>query len=345
MIWSTAFLLPSPAFADSVAGRVVPSESADRITGLAWVTDDPTLEFGNSPEPAPAASGSPEAQVPAPRTVSITAILDGKYKRTGWNLIFEDKRISTTPDGDFQLRVPVALGIRWIEVVAVGPDGELEREKLGIVIEDQIEFNKKFLTGKSYAVSFSLGYTTISYKQNEVPAISESAVTAKAQFLYFLVPGQWDLGGSIFTNVFAMAPTPDISTIKFLGINARVGHTLPYLSDPWRLSLMMGFYYNTMSVNPQLFGYKNVFGPQVFPLLMRKFKRKDSAIAYAKFSPITSGFSPLSPSNRELAAGAGWIHILPSGHTITLNVDTSNLQLTEQDVSSSTLTLSLGFGF
>ena len=124
---------------------------------------------------------------------------------------------------------------------------------------------------------------------------------------------------------------------------------MPFLPEPWQLTLMAGYYYTTMFVTPASFGYRNVGGPQLFPTVKRAFKSGDFASAYFKYSPIANGVSLLGPSNREIGAGASYSFAGRRANPLSAYLDYStfklDLPLQVFRMSTSSITLGASYGF
>jgi hypothetical protein len=88
---------------------------------------------------------------------------------------------------------------------------------------------------------------------------------------------------------------------------------------------MGGYYYTTMFVSPAAFGFENMTGPQLFPVIRRTLRNQDCILFYAKYSPVSSGSISLQPSSREIAGGITYSHLLSNGHSIPFSLDISNL--------------------
>ena len=113
-------------------------------------------------------------------------------------------------------------------------------------------------------------------------------------------------------------------------------------------SLSLGFsglllYYD--GVSNSAFGFRNLFGPQIFPVLKYKLNRKDTLLAYIKFAPIIS--LGLTLNNREIAGGIGYIHVLKNRHPLLINLDVADFKfgITNIPIRAISGSLSVGYGF
>jgi hypothetical protein len=335
-MWGLLLLLPlassAQVFASDEAKLVRSDNANERIEQLSWSSDTLNVFIQKESRDQP------------------TVRLEGHFDREGWNLIFEN-RVLTRADAaekDFSFDVPLRGTVTPLTLTAVGPAGGVEYEKAQISFESFSKFMeaaKKASVPKDF-VQASMGPTVVSYQQSRVPDYSLWTVTGKVSYQHLIFPPKWDFAISAFGTLLTLASNrPDIST-RYLGINLRIGYVIPGVSDPWRLGLMGGWYYSSMIVTPSAFGYKNLSGPQVFPVISRGLKGGARVGAYFKYSPIMSGLSVLSLSNRELALGANWTRPLKSGHPLSVSVDFANLgfKVGTSTVSSTSLSLSAGYG-
>jgi len=103
-----------------------------------------------------------------------------------------------------------------------------------------------------------------------------------------------------------------------------------------------GMYYNTAL---SAIGFKNMFGPQVFPEWSIRVGARDALMIYFKYSPVwVDGRLDLG-RNRELAAGIYFRHGLEGGRSIYLGIDRALLDAYTSDAEAHTRSLSIGAGF
>lgn len=304
---------------------------------------------------------------------SPVVLIKGEFRKKGWGLFWNRqwlvKQGSNTTN--FIFRVPLTGPKTQVVLKAVGPS-----QKKDIILfvnfSEFADFRKTypkdgFAQRKRFNLFVSMGPSFINYQEQNVPDISLIGLTAKLSLGYLLAPPRWDLAFNTFitalpisqTTVYydpstsLFSTTASASTVKvsarFLGINGRVGYSLPFVKAPWKLSLMAGWYFTTMIVTENAFGFKNMAGPQFFPVLSRAFAGGSSLLVYAKYSPIIG----LPFGNRELAAGAGYVLPLKNGHPMTFNLDYANVSfaLPGEDgvsttaVASTSISFSVGYGF
>ena len=238
-------------------------------------------------------------------------LLTGSYYREGWQLMRNQKPIKTNVLGGFVYEAIVTKEARAFEFEAIGPKGEIEKEKI-VVRVPSWEPQKEVVSWepKRLFIVPGLGLSSISTKETAISNYSTIALTAKASLNYLLIPKKMDLGLSVFFTAFQLTKNEPI-TARYLGFNTRVGYILPFIESPWVVSIYGGWYYTTTFVQGNSFGYRNMSGPQIYPSVRRTLPSGDVLAAYFKFSPVASSLKLLTISDREIAGGVAYIHPLP----------------------------------
>jgi len=334
-----AALLPvgPAALAREWEGTLVRSEKrSERVEGLVWKSDKFPVKY-----------------IPKGEDLQAIITLEGEIKREDWYVV-SDSDVLEKGSGEnaFTFEVPLLGKITPVEVLAVGPNGEVETEKIVIRFEESKESKKEIAAEppKRQFITGSLGPTTISYKETGVPDFSMYALTAKFSYTHLIFPPKWDFAANTFFTVLPLSSNLSNVSVRFLGINFRFGYVLQNIPRPWSVSLLGGYYYVTTFVSPPALGFVNLAGPQFFPVVRRKFRNGDAAYGYLKFSPLTNGvsFSLLSVSNRELALGGGWSTPLANGHPFSLALDISSFSFKvakrNKNIDYSTISVSAGYG-
>ena len=195
-----------------------------------------------------------------------------------------------------------------------------------------------------FNVNAGLGITSLSFKEAGIADYSSTNLTLKAGMNYHF-PSAWIIGLSGYATLSQLKKSTDVS-VRYFGLNARLGYQFPSVSN-WTFTLYGGAYYSTMFVTNNVFGFKNLAGPQIYPELRKSFNNGSAIIVYVKFCPVSEGVTTFSTTNREVAAGAAYLHPLFSGHPISLSIDYSNIYFTASPLitQTSSITISLGYGF
>ena len=274
---------------------------------------------------------------------------EGRFIRPDWNLIVDQTKVTFSKEGRFKMRIVLTQKVTDVQLVAVGPHGEREEQMLRVNYPNFALWraDQKDPLKKRHAILTAVGPSYLSYSETLSPTLSQVALTLKVNYLYLLAPPRWDFGLSGYLTVLPLTSNIPGVTARFLGLNARIGYVLPTVFEPWRVSLMGGFYYTTMFVPSGGFGFNNLMGPQFFPVVRRMFGNGDTLMSYFKFSPVGSGLTIIQLSNREIAVGAGWTHRLRGGNAIAYGLDFSDLSVSADgiDIESKSATLSVGYAW
>lgn len=274
----------------------------------------------------------------------------GHFLRKGWKLLYQDKEVQVSSNGRFTLDVPAAAYPAQFILKAKDEFGNVETQNFNLTLSagavgtDTATEPKK---QSKYSIHVGVGYSGISFDQSRRDSLSVGLVTPKLAVTYW-ISDKFDLSLSSYYSAATVSTTAaaGIDT-KFLGINGRVGYYPSFFKEPLRMGILFGFYYTTMMVTNDVFGFKNLAGPQLFPTIRYRLSPQHSLLGYFKFSPIAANFSILSLSNREVAYGLGYSFLRANGHSITFNLDASSLTLesTTTLINSNALTFGLGYGF
>ena len=283
----------------------------------------------------------------------IIATVSGVFANPEWSVIGPEKSLLVPSDREkenipFEFDVVLKGEETSVRLSAVGPNGTVQKEEVKISYPQFIAVstasNEQPSLGQSWSVA--LGISSISYSQTGLADFSEVTLTPKFSFQYPL--GQnWDLAMNAF---FASIPiSTNQSGIKayFLGVNARAGYALPFIQKPWTISLAGGGYFATMYTSGRTFGYRNMFGPQIFPVIRRSIGEKDTVGTYFKYSPVSQGGSSFSFSSHELATGISFTRLFARGRSASLSLDYSQITVDVEPVvaSASSVTVGAAYGF
>lgn len=262
---------------------------------------------------------------------------------TDWSLIVGSQTVSRDETESFQITLPLSGKVTYFQFVAISPAGEIEREVLEVKYP---RWNGVRRNPKRFSGSVGLSPTLISYQQTRLPSFSQLALTAKGSFSYAIAPNRWEAGISGFATLASVPLTNSNRTASFIGVNLRIGYSIPGISAPWKFILFGGPYFTTM-LNDGSFGFSNQIGPQFLPTVRRSLANGTLASAYVKFSPVTSQFKILSLSNREVALGGAWTWQMRRKRSVSITFDVSNLRLSNElsVIRVNTFSLGVSYGF
>lgn len=279
--------------------------------------------------------------------ISAKGKLSGAFTRPAWKLLINHKEVARASNGEFTLRIDVIGPKSFIFVSAVGPKGELEEQRFILDFpgyKPWLEAQKDFFN-KRYFLSASGGLSFLFYEEPLTPKLNQLGLTAKLSYTYLLAPPRLDFGFTGYLTAMPLTTSIPGKNARFLGLNVRLGYVLPMVEDPWRLSLMSGVYYTTMIVPDDEFGFSNLMGPQLFPVLRRTLPNGDSISGYFKFSPVGNGIWLETLQNREIAVGLSFTQRTSMWRSISYAVDLADLSLTIDGVSTRSRSASFSVGF
>ena len=306
--------------------------SDDRINDLKWNDQYSSAHLELTLD----ASGKKEERA--------VAFIAGFYQRPGWTLSRNHQPITGNARGGFSFEGIITREENRFSFEAIGPAGETEKETIEIQIaewtQEKIDASATSPVKRLLVVP-GLGVSYITTTETAVQNYSTIALTAKVGANYLLIPGKLDAGMSFYVTALQLSKSYAVSA-RYFGFNTRIGYVLPQFDPKWFISLYGGWYYTTMMVTGDVFGFKNLSGPQIYPTVRRVLDNNDVIAVYFKFSPISSSFSLLKLSDREIAGGVAYVHPLPGGHSIAGTFDYSNISLTIAGVALQNNSLTLG---
>jgi len=191
--------------------------------------------------------------------------------------------------------------------------------------------------------SAGLGFTLISYRQQDINSFNQTVITVKAGTIYRAIPDKLDLGLNAFFNALPLSTnSPDGNKIQYMGVNVRAGYHIIDAPSSLRFTLNGGMYFNN---SYGAVGFANMYGPQISPEFTYVFKNGHSLFWYLKYAYSLSGSKGISfKDNREAAAGLHYSFSISSKNRLSIGVDISQLSLSLPEAWASTNTYSLSSG-
>jgi hypothetical protein len=282
----------------------------------------------------------------------IIATLSGTFQRVNSSLNdFENKplllAVSENVKRPFSIEVVLTSQRTSVPFIAVDPYGHVQKETIYLrcpQFEGRVTAAAEVPSlGSRFGIA--VGLVHFSYSQTALTPFDETALSLKGSYQHPLSQS-WDLGFNAYTDVISLSSSQPGISASYFGMNARVGYALPIHSSKWSVSVAGGFYYTTMFTSGLAFGFRNLFGPQLFPITRYALSTRDTLSLYYKYSPISPNFA-LSFSSHEQAAGLIWTHALPKRKTtsITLDFIQDSVNLATAGLQSNTNSVNLGFGY
>lgn len=323
------------AFATDWTAEIIPSQDPkETVPAIKWLDDTVPVEI-----------------IPQGTDFESRVELRMQFDKPGWNLIKDSNTLEplNTDSHQYALNIRLTSEVTPFEIIAIGPYGEVEMQKVLIRVLDWQNFRQKSVEGppKRTYLFASLGISSIAFKETELADFSMIATTLKFTYNYLLTPPQWEFGTNGYLNLLPLKKNGTENTVRFLGLNLRFGYVLPFVKAPARLSFLIGAYFSSMLGTNNQFGYKTLLYPQYYPTFRIKTRQGDAYYVYLKYVPLTSSFG-LSLKEREWATGFGWEHPLHDGTPLSLSFDFSDFQFlvkSSHEISTTSFTVNLGYGW
>lgn len=286
--------------------------------------------------------GIPVAPASAPRVT-----IDGNHLDPGWKVALDEKPLEPPAgekkpsEGDFRLDLP--LPRKELRFKATGPDGKTREEVVLLSFTRPASAARR---ERDIRLSPSVGFALNSYTETGRPDYSAFAFFAKISANRVLVPQKWDVDANAFLTLLPLSTSvPDVSA-RFLGMNVRVGYTLPKVEKPWTARFAIGAYYTTMFVTQDRFGYSSLIYPQLYPVVSYQLPDGSALTSYIKIVPTQKELG-LSLDERELATGVSWRRLWRN-RTVIFSLDFSDLTFKPTNrvtIHTNSLSLSGGLAF
>lgn len=195
-----------------------------------------------------------------------------------------------------------------VTAVAIDPSGATFRSVWVVTWKDWKAFSRKpsdFMTGRNYWFSVGAAFSVLTYSETALTPGTLLAATAKLNAGYTF-PFGLVLGGNAFGTT-AVTPVSGLEgmSLRFLGANGRVGWSfnLPFLQS-W-IAVLGGVYFTTTFSEGNSLGFRNMTGPQLYPVFQIQPLPGHSFTTYAKYSPIWTG-GGFAFDSFEIAAGVNY---------------------------------------
>ncbi len=199
------------------------------------------------------------------------------------------------------------------------------------------------------ALALSFSTTSTSLRQTGINPVSASLLTAKLDYRRQFQKSRWSLGLNTFLTLLPVSSNlPAGASLRFLGVNGRLGYRLTDAASPWSVETAFGLYYQTTLVSGSSFGYQHLTGPQLLLRVARIFRTAGAAPSllggYAKYAMMSEGFRLARMTNHEMAAGLSWagkIAQLP----LSFSLDYATLEFGDGVDTISVRSFSVGAGY
>ncbi len=280
-----------------------------------------------------------------------TINLKFEFSKQDWSLLKDNDQVlpKKTNGIDFEVSIHLLSEVTPVEIIAVGPLGEVEMQKILIRVKDWGVYRKVASENppkRSYVFT-SLGFSYLHYRETSLADFSILTSTLKISYNYLLTPPQWEFNVNGFFNLLPLSKSGTSADVRFIGINVRFGYVFPFVKSPSRLSFLVGVYYSSMLGTGGAFGYKTLIYPQFYPVYRLKDRNGHVYVGYLKYVPLNKSIAP-SFRERELALGGGVEFPIDNEHPLSFYLDFSDVKLNTSStgqITNQTTSISVGYGF
>ncbi len=337
---SPAPLAPSGKAADAAEGEGEKLDPAKLQTPVLQRDNDKTkqiVELIWSDEPLRAKPGhTPEGEA------ILFVSLKGKYDKKLSSLLWNLTPVEVDPDGRFEIKVPVHKTKTPVHLMAIDPKGNIQREEAAIEFSGSPGSNPF----KRWMVDAGPAFTTMFYYDFRVGNVFLTAMNVRAAGSFIVFPPNWDAAAKIsFTALPITSSFPGGYQVRFLNIDGTAGFRLPMVRTPWSVSIRAGYYFTTMFVWPEDFGFRYMNGPQLHPVASYTFKNGMLLSGYAKYSPMFNGFAFMSLNNCDIGVGAALRIPLKGIHNlqVSLDFDYFNITISTTPIAATSFVLGVAY--
>jgi hypothetical protein len=278
----------------------------------------------------------------------------GRVNQPEDTLLLNGQKIATDPKSDppneFQLPIRLTGRSTLLRLAVINPYGGIVRKNCIVLFPHYTVWEN--LRTKKFGVkptnwALGLGVSFISYKETEISDLSETAITVKGGYSNGW-NDKWSYAIGGYFTLLPISTSSPTQSIRFIGINGRIGYRIPWISAPWGLSIMTGAYFTTTQSSPSgEFGFTNMAGPQIYPVLSYALTRKDALSTYFKYSSVSRGFS-ISGVGNEIAWGLSYIRRINKENNFVTSIDVAQLKMNVDEIlfiTSQSVSVSVGIGW
>lgn len=289
---------------------------------------------------------SKENQEPLLRRAPNTkpyVILHGIPTMVG-RFMYEGKVVPLLPDGSFILKVPVNSDQVQFSFQFTDLQGRSEQETYSLVFEKGpnwksfMEALKQDNVSNPWTFIPGFGFTYATYKQPNL-RITEWLFALKGAATYQF-SDKWLVLGQMFYTIHPLEPI-QTQQILFFGSNIDLRYTVTFPNTDFEVFLMGGWYYNTTVSIPAEIGYRDVYGPQIFPVIRKSIFGHNLSLFF-KFSPVMDKNLFYSLASAEIVVGAAF----DVSKTISITSSMTHLNLNmENDAKVQSTYYTLGMNY
>ena len=169
--------------------------------------------------------------------------------------------------------------------------------------------------------NFGLEARSVAYSQTNLNNLNETMLALDVAYQHTFTK-QWSIKAQSLIDIAGAIPFSTSQNEMY----ARYWHgdfdgiyALPLSLHKWSINIAGGLYYMTMLPSGFNFGYGDLWGPEIYPILRYSLDNKNAFGFYFKYAPNMSQFSP-NFKNHESAAGFEWTKFYSNKQCISFKV-------------------------
>lgn len=185
-----------------------------------------------------------------------------------------------------------------------------------------------------------LSVSKVRYSELDQASYQQMAIVARMGATYEIPESRWALTGSVYGNL-----TTDYSVARFFGGELGSLFRAPASWGAWQCHVVSGFFYRTMTVPSGGFGYRNLLGPQLYPVFQRHLRNGDLFTLHGRYLPVAN-YGGFGFSNREFGLGGAYVlREARDSSQLEFTADYSNIQLNSSAARIGSRSIAFGMGF
>ena len=205
-----------------------------------------------------------------------TMILEGVFRRPGWDLFGEENSIRVSPSGQFRIEKKISGLTPHVDIMVTGPKGEIESETVGIMMDSpppaKASHPPKQLTKHPPAVSESrtrflsvgTGYGATTYVQDGFNSNSDSHLSLNLASTLTVIR-RLSAGLEAAYSALTIGNNHPGFAVIYLDLWGKVSLQIPAEIRGVHFNLFPSakIFYSSMFVTANAFGYQNMTGEGV----------------------------------------------------------------------------------
>ncbi len=190
---------------------------------------------------------------------------------------------------------------------------------------------------------FGLDARSVAYSQTNLSSLNETMLAFDVLYERTLAK-RWLFRAQSFIDLAGDAPlatNENEGSARFWNSNADVIYAFPHEARTWAFGIAGGVFYTSMYPQGINFGFRNLWGPELYPIATYLLNNKNSLDFYLKYSPVFSQ-TPVNFGSHELDAGVEWTRDLTDKRSVSYKLELLQDVLKGDGASAQSTAVNLG---